>query len=175
MCIRDRTNTIKRADGDVEKLSALYRTGTLGRLFNKGVRVFNEIGINALLSAPTTNEVNFLSGLLETYTGAFELALGAGSKTEFNAAIQHLIGLHTNFNFSLKAFDQSFKTSDNFVNRGAVKADYGEKFIISSDDPGFVGKGINVGGKVIRFPSQLMTATDALIPVSYTHLRAHET
>ena len=158
------TNTIKRADGDVEKLSALYRTGSLGRLFNKGVRVFNEIGINALLSAPTTQEVNFLSGLLETYTAAFELALGSiGNKTEFNAAIQHLIGLHTNFNFTLKAFDQSFKTSDNFVNRGAVKADYGEKFIISSDDPGFVGKGINVGGKVIRFSSQLMTATDALI------------
>ena len=160
------TNTIKRSEGSVEKLSALYRTGLLGRTlsqFNQGVRVFNEIGINALLSAPTTNEVNFLSGLLETYTSAFELALGAGSKTEFNAAIQHLIGLHSNFNFSLKAFNQSFKTSDNFINRGAMKADYKERFIISSDDPGFVGKGINVGGKVIRFPSQLMTATDALI------------
>lgn len=161
------TNTIKRSQGSVEKLSALYRTGLLGRTlsqFNQGVRVFNEIGINALLSAPTTNEVNFLSGLLETYTSAFELALGSvGNKTEFNAAIQHLIGLHTNFNFSLKAFDQSFKTSDNFINRGAIKADYKERFIISSDDPGFVGKGINVGGKVIRFPSQLMTATDALI------------
>ena len=160
------TNTIKRSQGSVEKLSALYRTGLLGRTltqFNKGVRVFNEIGINALLSAPTTNEVNFLSGMLETYTGAFELALGAGSKTEFNAAIKHLIGLHSNLNFSLKAFDQSFKTSDNFVNRGAIKADYGERFIISSDDPGFIGKGINTTGKVIRFPSQLMTATDALI------------
>ncbi len=160
------TNTIKRSQGSVEKLSALYRTGLLGRTlsqFNQGVRVFNEIGINALLSAPTTNEVNFLSGMLETYTAAFELALGAGSKTEFNAAIQHLIGLHSNFNFSLKAFDQSFKTSDNFINRGAIKADYKERFIISSDDPGFIGKGINVGGKVIRFPSQLMTATDALV------------
>ena len=160
------TNTIKRSQGSVEKLSALYRTGLLGRTlsqFNQGVRVFNEIGINALLSAPTTNEVNFLSGMLETYTSAFELALGAGSKTEFNAAIQHLIGLHSNFNFSLKAFDQSFKTSDNFINRGAIKADYGERFIISSDDPGFIGKGINTTGKVIRFPSQLMTATDALI------------
>jgi hypothetical protein len=160
------TNTIKRSQGSVEKLSALYRTGLLGRTlsqFNQGVRIFNEIGINALLSAPTTNEVNFLSGMLETYTSAFELALGAGSKTEFNAAIQHLIGLHSNFNFSLKAFDQSFKTSDNFINRGAIKADYGERFIISSDDPGFIGKGINTTGKVIRFPSQLMTATDALI------------
>ena len=160
------TNTIKRSQGSVEKLSALYRTGLLGRTlsqFNQGVRVFNEIGINALLSAPTTNEVNFLSGMLETYTSAFELALGAGSKTEFNAAIQHLIGLHSNFNFSLKAFDQSFKTSDNFINRGAIKADYKERFIISSDDPGFVGKNINRAGKVIRFPSQLMTATDALV------------
>ena len=160
------TNTIKRAansEKPIENMSALYRTGSLGRLFNKGVRVFNEIGINALLSAPTTQEVNFLSGLLETYTAAFELALGASSKTEFNAAIKHLTGLHTNLNFSLKAFDQSFKTSDNFINRGAVKADYGEKFVISSDDSGFIGKGINVGGKVIRFPSQLMTATDALI------------
>ncbi len=167
------TNTIKRAaktDKPIENMSALYRTGLfnrifdgIGKQFNQGVRVFNEIGINALLSAPTTNEVNFLSGLLETYTSAFELALGAGSKTEFNAAIQHLIGLHSNFNFSLKAFDQSFKTSDNFINRGAIKADYKERFIISSDDPGFIGKGINLGGKVIRFPSQLMTATDALI------------
>ena len=160
------TNTIKRSQGSVEKLTALYRTNLLTRIlsqFNQGVRVFNEIGINALLSAPTTNEVNFLSGLLETYTSAFELALGAGSKTEFNAAIKHLTGLHSNFNFSLKAFDQSFKTSDNFINRGAIKTDYKERFIISSDDPGFVGKGINTTGEIIRFPSQLMTATDALI------------
>jgi len=161
------TNTIKRTQGSVEKLSALYRTGLLGRTlsqFNQGVRVFNEIGINALLSAPTTNEVNFLSGMLETYTSAFELALGSvGNKTEFNAAIKHLIGLHSNFNFALKAFNQSFETSDNFINRGAMKADYKERFIISSDDPGLISKNINRAGKVIRFPSQLMTATDALI------------
>ena len=177
------TNTIKQSQigGDsVETLSALYRSGILDRTlssFNKGMRIFNEIGINALLSAPGTNEVNFVSGILETYTSAFELALGAGSRTELDAAIRHFMSLHSNLNFSMKAFKKSWQMSENYINRGSLKADYQERFVISSNDPGFIGKSIDIGGKVIRLPSQLMTSVDALVQspnlIGHIHYQGH--
>ena len=179
------TNTIKRADGNVEKLSDLYETGLLNRIIDSGlskggkfVRIFNEIGINALLAAPTTNEINFASGVLETYMSSYELIRGAGSKTELDAAIRHFFALHSNGAFVRKAFKESFKTSDNFINRGAVKADYQEKFVISSEGKDIISRAvINPGGKVIRFPSQLMTATDAMVQapnlIAYAHYQGH--
>jgi len=180
------TNTIKQSQmiGDtaqkVENLSALFRSGILDRSLssiNKGIRIFNEIGINALLSAPGTNEVNFVSGILETYTSAFELMLGRGSRTELDAAIRHFMALHSNLSFSTKAFKKSWEMSENYVNRGSLKADYKERFIISSDDPGFVGKNINRAGKVIRLPSQLMTSVDALVQspnlIGHIHYQGH--
>ena len=177
------TNTIKQSQigGDsVETLSALYRSGLMDRTltsFDKGMRIFNEIGINALLSAPSTNEVNFVSGVLETYTSAFELMLGAGNRTELDAAIRHFIKLHSDLSFSTKAFKKSWEMSDNYINRGSLKADYQERFIISSDDPGFVGKNINRAGKVIRLPSRLMTSVDALVQspnlIAHIHYQGH--
>jgi hypothetical protein len=179
------TNTIKRADGNVEKLSALYETGLLNRIIDSGlskggkfVRIFNEIGINALLAAPTTNQINFASGVLETYMSSYELIRGAGSKTELDAAIRHFFALHSNGAFVRKAFKESFKTSDNFINRGAVKADYQEKFVISSEGKDIISRAIiNPGGKVIRFPSQLMTSVDALVQapnlIAHAHYQGH--
>jgi len=180
------TNTIKQSQmiGDtaqkVENLSALFRSGILDRTlssFNKGMRIFNEIGINALLSAPGTNEVNFVSGIIETYTSAFELMLGAGSRTELDAAIRHFIKLHSERSFYTKAFKKSWDMSENYINRGSLKADYQERFVISSDDSGFVGKNINRAGKVIRLPSQLMTSVDALVQspnlIGHIHYQGH--
>jgi len=174
------TNTIKRADGNVEKISALYETGLLHKTlstFNKANRIFNEIGINALLSAPTTNQVNFISGVLETYMGSWELIRGAGSRTELDAAIRHLIALHSNASFARKAFKESFKNSDNWINRGAVKADYQEKFVISSEGKDILSRAYDRSGKIIRFPSQLMTSVDALIQapnlIASVHYQGH--
>ena len=175
------TNTIKRTNGSVEKLSALYETGLLHKtlsLWDKGNRIFNEIGINALLSAPTTNEINFLSGVIETYMSSYELIRGAGSRVELDAALRHLLALHSNASFARKAFTESFKNSDNWVNRGAVKADYQEKFVISSEGKDIISRAvINPGGKVIRFPSQLMTSVDALVQapnlIASIHYQGH--
>jgi hypothetical protein len=174
------TNTIKRANGSVEKLSALYETNLLHKIFssfNKGNRIFNEIGINALLSAPTTNEINFISGVIETYMGSYELIRGAGSRVELDAAIRHLISLHSNASFALKAFTESFKTSDNYINRGAVKADYQEKFVISSQGKDILSRVYDASGKIIRFPSQLMTSIDALVQtpnlIASVHYQSH--
>jgi len=183
------TNTIKQSQmiGDtsqkVENLSALFRSGLLDRglsSINKGIRIFNEIGINALLSAPGTNEVNFVSGIIETYTSAFELmlgALGTGNRTELDAAIRHFMKLHSERSFYTKAFKKSWDMSENYINRGSLKADYQERFVISSDDPGFVGKNINRAGKVIRLPSQLMTSVDALVQspnlIGHIHYQGH--
>ncbi len=174
------TNTIKRTNGNVEKLSALYETKLLHKtlsMFNKGNRIFNEIGINALLSAPTTNEINFISGVLETYMSSYELIRGAGSRTELDAAIRHLFALHSNASFARKAFKESFKTSDNWINRGAVKADYQEKFVISSEGKDIMSRVYDGSGKVIRFPSQLMTSVDALVQapnlIASVHYQGH--
>ena len=173
-------NTIERADGKVEDISALYESDVLHKIFsswNKGNRIFNEIGINALLSAPTTNEINFLSGVLETYMSAYELIRGAGSRVELDAAIRHLIALHSNGSFVRKAFKQSFKTSDNYINRGALKADYKERFVISSDGKDVMSRFIDGTGKFIRFPSQLMTSVDALVQapnlIAAIHYQGH--
>ena len=177
------TNTIKRAsnsDNPIEKITALYETTLLHKTlssFNKANRIFNEIGINALLSAPTTNEINFLSGVLETYMSSYELIRGAGSRTELDAAIRHLMALHSNTSFARKAFTQSFKTSDNWINRGALKADYQEKFVISSEGKDILSRVYDGSGKVIRFPSQLMTSVDALVQapnlIASIHYQGH--
>ena len=170
------TNTIKRANASdsvtnrVEKMTALYETGTFRKIIdiglsgsNKFLKIFNEIGINALLYAPTTNEINLFSGILETYMSSYELIRGAGSRTEFDAAIKHLIGLHTNGTFTRKAFVESLKMEDNYINRGAVKADYQEKFVISSEGKDLLSKFYDGFGKAIRFSSRIMTSNDALI------------
>ena len=174
------TNTIKRTNGRVEKLSALYETGLLHKtlsLWDKGNRIFNEIGINALLSAPTTNEINFISGVIETYMSSYELIRGAGSRVELDAALRHLLALHSNASFARKAFTESFKNSDNWVNRGAVKADYQEKFVISSEGKDIISRAYDESGKVIRFPSQLMTSVDALVQapnlIASIHYQGH--
>ena len=176
-------NTIERAsktDKPIENISALYESDALHKIFsswNKGNRIFNEIGINALLSAPGTNEINFISGVLETYMSAYELMRGAGSRVELDAAIRHLIALHSNGSFVRKAFIQSFKTSDNYIVRGALKADYKERFVISSDGKEVMSIFIDKSGKVIRFPSQLMTSVDALVQapnlIAAIHYQGH--
>ena len=161
------TNSIKRAEGNPEKIKKLFHSGLFGEYLeqfaNPGLRIFNEARINFLLSAPTTQEINFLSGVLETYQGAFELGLGADNLTELKAAYNHLIGLHTDYEFSLKAFKQSWKMEDNFVNPGSVKADYGEKFAISMTGESVMAKHVNRLGKGVRLPSRLMTSMDAMI------------
>ena len=161
------TNSVKRAEGNPEKIKKLFHSGLLGeyleQFFNPALRIFNEARINFLLSAPTTQEINFLSGVLETYQGSFELGLGADSLTELKAAYNHLIGLHTDYEFSLKAFKQSWEMEDNFVNPGSVKADYGEKFAISMTGDSVMAKYVNRLGKGVRLPSRLMTSMDAMI------------
>jgi len=161
------TNTIKRTEGKVEKLEKLYKTGLIHRILDKAdpaIRIFNEIRINAMLSAPTTQEINLVSGVAETLQSAFELGLGATNKTERDAAMQYIIGLTSDFNFSAKAWKQSWNLEDNFVNPGSIKTDYADRFAVSMAGDSLTSKWVNRLGKyVVRVPSRLMTANDALI------------
>ena len=161
------TNTIKRTEGKVEKLQTLYKTGAFHRILDNVdpfMRVFNEIRINAMLSAPGTQEINLVSGLAETMQSAFELGLGATNKTERDAAMQYIIGLTSDFNFSLKAWKQSWDLEDNFMNPGSIKTDYGDRFAVSMAGDSLTAKWVNrLGKNVVRIPSRLMTANDALI------------
>ena len=160
------TNVIKRTEGKVEKLENLYKTGLMHRILDKvdpAVRLFNEIRINAMLSGPGTQEINLISGVLETFQSSFELALGATNKAEFDAAMAHLTGLVSDFNFSAKAWKQSWNLEDNFVNPGSLKTDYSDRFAVSMEGDSTTAKWVNRAGKGIRIPSRLMTANDALI------------
>ena len=61
--------TIDATDGQVEKVVAMKQADkfNIGRRVNNLVRTYNEIGINALLSAPTTQEINLFSGVAMSY------------------------------------------------------------------------------------------------------------
>ena len=159
-------NKIKQTNGNVEKIVALEKHQILPSLLNKGARVINEIGINALMSAPGTNEVNLISGLLNTYLNAFKLALGARDKDGAEAALRHFMALHQNFMFASKSWKRSWDMEDNFINMGNSKVAFNpeDRFQISTTNKDWASRiAFNWTGKGIRLPSRLMTSNDALI------------
>ena len=156
-------NRIERTDGKVEQIVAMKKVdGFMGAL-DKTMRTVNEVGINALLSAPTTQEVNFISGVAQSYLAALKLALGSNNLKELEGAKKHLFALHSNLNFGLKAWKKSWDMEDNFVNIGNFKGDTGQRFMISSDGDNLASRFVDKTGKFIRLPMRLMTSTDALI------------
>ena len=156
-------NRIERTDGKVEQIVAMKKVdGFMGAL-DKTMRTVNEVGINALLSAPTTQEVNFISGVAQSYLAALKLALGSNNLKELEGAKKHLFALHSNLNFGLKAWKKSWDMEDNFVNIGNFKGDTGQRFMISADGDNLASRFVDKTGKGIRLPMRLMTSTDALI------------
>ena len=157
--------TIDATDGQVEKVVAMKQADkfNIGRRFNNLVRTYNEIGINALLSAPTTQEINLFSGVAMSYLKAANLAAGSSNMPEFQAALKHLFALHSNFNFARKAWKRSWDMEDNFINLGNVKGEVSQRYMISSDSSFFPLVAYDKFGKFIRLPSRLMMANDALI------------
>ena len=156
-------NRIERTDGKVEQIVAMKKVdGFMGAL-DKIMRTVNEVGINALLSAPTTQEVNFISGVAQSYLAALKLALGSNNLKELEGAKKHLFALHSNLNFGLKAWKKSWDMEDNFVNIGNFKGDTGQRFMISADGDNLASRFVDKTGKGIRLPMRLMTSTDALI------------
>ena len=156
-------NRIERTDGKVEQIVAMKKVDGFSSALDKFVRGVNEVGINALLSAPTTQEVNFISGVAQSYLAALKLALGSNNLKELEGAKRHLFALHSNLNFGLKAWKKSWDMEDNFVNIGNFKGDTGQRFMISSDGDNLASRFVDKTGKGIRLPMRLMTSTDALI------------
>ena len=156
-------NRIERTDGKVEQIVAMKKVDGFSSALDKFVRGVNEVGINALLSAPTTQEVNFISGVAQSYLAALKLALGSNNLKELEGAKRHLFALHSNLNFGLKAWKKSWDMEDNFVNIGNFKGDTGQRFMISSDGDNLASRFVDKTGKFIRLPMRLMTSTDALI------------
>ncbi len=159
-------NKIKQTNGKVEKIVALEKHQILPSIANKTARVINEIGINALMSAPGTNEVNLVSGILNTYLNAFKLALGARDKDGAEAALRHFMALHQNFMFASKSWKKSWDMEDNFINMGNSKVAFNpeDRFQISTTNKDWASRiAFNWTGKGIRLPSRLMTSNDALI------------
>ncbi len=156
-------NDIQRSEGKVENVVAYTKVKGWQKSLSKVNKVINEIGINALLSAPTTQEVNFISGVAQSYLASLKLVLGARGAKEREAALRHIIALHSNFNFARKAWKASWDIEDNFVNIGNYKGADSSRFAISSDMDNLAGRFTDNSGKVIRLPMRLMTSTDALI------------
>ena len=188
---------MKEASGSIEKMVKLFNADAFGdtlRNIGQVSRVINEVGINGVLSGLTSQRVNLYSGVVKTFlhainnfTGQLDVAGGKPliRKEGITAATKHLFALIHNFNFNLKVWKRSWDMEDNFINVGNSKIDTGQRFVISSDKQGSLGrlidKGrkklniisdeepfipfntINAAGKFIRLPSRLMTSNDALI------------
>lgn len=156
-------NDIQRTEGKVENVVAVTKVKGWQKSLTKFNKVVNEIGINALLSAPTTQEVNFISGVAQSYLASLKLVLGSRGPKELEAAKRHIIALHSNFNFARKAWKASWDMEDNFVNIGNYKGADSSRFAFSSDADNLAGRFVDRSGKTFRLPMRLMTSTDALI------------
>ena len=161
------TTDLNAASGSVEKMVTIQNTDALSAKFakglDKGARIFNEIGINALLSGPTTQKINLYSGVAQTFLKAFNNFSGSTNFTELEAAKRHLFALFQNFDFALNVWKRSWDMEDNFINLGNIKGETSQRYMISSDKTYFPFKAYDKFGKFIRLPSRLMTATDALV------------
>ena len=159
------TTDLNTASGSVEKMVAIKNADAfqIGKKFGKAARIYNEIGINALLSGPTTQKINLYSGVAQTFLKAFNNFSGSTNFTELEAAKRHLFALFQNFDFALNAWKRSWDMEDNFINLGNIKGETSQRYMISSDKPYFPFKAYDRFGKFIRLPSRLMTATDALV------------
>jgi hypothetical protein len=159
--------TLKAASGDPRKLVALQNQDAFSTLVMKGagkaVRIINEIGINAVLSGPNTQAINLYSGAMMTFMKAMNNFVGASSVQELRAAQQYMSYLFYNLDFGVQAWKRSWDMEDNFINVGNIKGDTGQRFIISSDSSFWPLRAYDEFGRVIRLPSRLMTANDALI------------
>jgi len=159
-------NKIQQAEGDPQKIVAFEKHQILPSLVNKTARVVNEIGINALMSAPGTNEVNLIGGILNTYYNAFKLVKGSRDRDGAEAALRHVLALHSNFQFARKVWKKSWDMEDNLVNMGNSKIALNpeDKFQLSTTNTDWASRvAFNWTGKAIRLPSRLMTSNDALI------------
>ena len=159
------TTDLDTASGSVEKMIAIKNADAfqIGKKLDRTARIYNEIGINALLSGPTTQKINLYSGVAQTFLKAFNNFSSSSNFTELEAARRHLFALFQNFDFALNAWKRSWDMEDNFINLGNIKGETSQRYMISSDKPYFPFKAIDKFGKFIRLPSRLMTATDALV------------
>jgi len=159
--------TLKAASSDPRKLVAVQNQDAIStsliKGLDKGARILNEIGINAVLSGPNTQAINLYSGAMMTFMKAMNNFAGANSVTELRAAQQYLSYLFYNLDFGVQAWKRSWDMEDNFINVGNVKGDTGQRFIISSDSSFWPLRAYDEFGRVIRLPSRLMTANDALV------------
>ena len=182
---------IKDISGDVRNLVAVKSGNAINvwKIADGFGRVMNEIGINAVLSGPSTQKVNLFSGLAMTFMRSLNNFAGANNVTELKAAKEHLFALFYNLDFAAQTWKRSWDMEDNFVNVGNMKGQVSQRFMISSDNQGSFGRladkaiepiarktglipldapyfpfnAIDFTGKTLRLPSRLMTANDALI------------
>ena len=159
--------TLKAASGDPRKLVAIQNQDAIStsliKGLDKGARILNEIGINAVLSGPNTQAINLYSGAMMTFMKAMNNFAGANSVQELRAAQQYLSYLFYNLDFGVQTWKRSWDMEDNFINVGSIKGDTGQRFIISSDSSFWPLRAYDEFGRIIRLPSRLMTANDALI------------
>ena len=115
------------------------------------------------MSGPNTQAINLYSGAMMTFMKAMNNFAGANSVQELRAAQQYMSYLFYNLDFGVSAWKRSWDMEDNFINVGSIKGDTGQRFIISSDSSFWPLRAYDEFGRIIRLPSRLMTANDALI------------
>ena len=131
------TKLLKDGSGSVEKMVTMQLNNAFQpfRTLNTAVKVFNEIGINGVLSGIPTQIVSLNSGLAMTMFRALDNFYGSSNMQELKAAKKHLFYLFYNFDFALETWKRSWDMEHNFANVGNSKISEGaERFVISANN-----------------------------------------
>ena len=164
-------NTIKRVDGNYNKMNKLIKYGILvnianGDILDKPFRVINEVWLSAILYGPDTHVVNTLSSAIEGIVANAELYLDPKNLTnprEIKVAINHSWNLLTGFDFALKGAIESFKLESNYFTGASKLDDFKDRIAFSMDGDNILANTVNFIGKYfVRIPYKALTSEDAL-------------
>ena len=163
-------NSIKRTNGNYNKVNKLVKYGILANIANydildRPLRVINEVWLSAILYGPDTHVVNSLSSALELVAGNIELYLDPVNLTnprELEVAIKHTWNLFTGFDFALKGAKESFNLESNYFTGMSKLDDFKDRIAFSMDGDNAISEAVNYFGKhVIRLPYKALTSEDA--------------
>lgn len=155
----------KEAGGGAQSLIRIAETGNRS-LFNRGMRVANEVFINSILSGPKTHVINILSNALNTVALPAEAVMGGVMKADFATAKQGLsqfVGVWSALNDSFKMTAAAFRQGRNYLDpEAAILEANGVDFnaITSSSNNPVVRNVVNGLGTTIRLPSRFLMAGD---------------
>ena len=173
---------VKAAKGDYRKLEKLINYGVLANIANgdvltKPLMIANEIWLSNILFGIDTHIVNTITAAAETLLVTGNLFLDPKNlfnPRELQVGIQHLMNIHTGFNFALKGAMESFKLESNYFTGSSKLEDFADRFAFSMDGTGFIADLVNgIGKHYLRLPYKALISEDAFLQGININMAAH--